>query len=127
MEVLKSIPEIPFPEYYEFFMDWKTVVSIASAYVVGVSLFNPSASKAKASRVTAKNNGATNVSKSSPFMTALVFTHNLVLAIYSAVTFYNMVIGLHNNYTRDASLSQAVKLKKKKKKSNSWQESHHSF
>ena len=47
---------IPFPEYYDFFMDWKTPLAIAGTYTLAVSLFNPKVGKV--SRAVAKSSNA---------------------------------------------------------------------
>lgn len=105
---LKMIPGIPFPELYEFFMDWKTPVSLAAAYAICIHLVNPSAQSAKVSRVEAKNRGVSNASKSSKFMTGFVFIHNLILSIYSGITFVNMAYSLHKLFNRGSTLHFAV-------------------
>ncbi|KAI9491649.1 ELO family [Zychaea mexicana] len=92
IDKLTAIPGVPFPEYYEFFMDWKTPVAIASTYAVAIHLLNPK--DGKLSRVEAKNRGVSNASSSSKFMTAFVFLHNFALAVYSMITFYNMASGM---------------------------------
>ncbi|KAF9916244.1 hypothetical protein BX616_004267, partial [Lobosporangium transversale] len=79
---MKSAPMpagIPFPEYYDFFMDWKTPLAIAATYAICVSLFNPKVGKV--SRVVAKSTNAkpTDKTESSAAMTAFVFVHNLLL------------------------------------------------
>ncbi|CAM0142336.1 hypothetical protein VKS41_002177 [Umbelopsis sp. WA50703] len=100
LDQLTPIPGIPFPEYYEFFMDWKTPIALATTYAIVIHTLNPKSSKA--SRVEAKNKGIKDVSnKSGPLMTAFVFLHNLALAIYSGVTFVNMAIALHKTVHRD--------------------------
>jgi hypothetical protein len=107
-DALTVIPGVPFPEYYELFMDWKTPLTIAAVYAVSVHLLNPSATKAKVSRVEAKNQGAGTASKSSGFMTAFVFAHNLSLAVYSMITFYNMVQYMHKLFNRGQSIHDSV-------------------
>ncbi|KAF1798884.1 ELO family [Mucor lusitanicus] len=107
VDKLQPIPGIPFPEYYEFFMDWKTPVAIASVYAICVHLFNPSPASAKLSRVEAKNRGESNASKSSKFMTAFVFVHNLILSIYSGITFINMAQNMHKLFNRGSSIHDA--------------------
>ncbi|CAO0795404.1 unnamed protein product [Mucor circinelloides] len=107
VDKLQPIPGIPFPEYYEFFMDWKTPVAIASVYAICVHLFNPSPASAKLSRVEAKNRGVGNASKSSKFMTAFVFVHNLILSIYSGITFINMAQNMHKLFNRGSSIHDA--------------------
>jgi hypothetical protein len=98
---------IPFPEYYDFFMDWKTPLAIAGAYTLSVSLFNPKVGKV--SRVVAKAQNAKPAEKteSGLAMTAFVFVHNLILCLYSGITFYNMFPALINNF-RTHSLHDAV-------------------
>jgi hypothetical protein len=118
-DALTVIPGVPFPEYYELFMDWKTPLTIAAVYAVSVHLLNPSATKAKVSRVEAKNQGAGTASKSSGFMTAFVFAHNLSLAIYSMVTFYNMVQYMHKLFNRGQSIHDSVS-GRKLKFNNDW-------
>lgn len=110
VDKLQPIPGIPFPEYYEFFMDWKTPVAIASVYAICVHLFNPSPESAKLSRVEAKNRGVGNASKSSKFMTAFVFVHNLILSVYSGITFINMAQNMHKSFNRGSSIHDAVSL-----------------
>ncbi|KAI8980350.1 ELO family [Pilobolus umbonatus] len=104
---LAPIPGIPFPEYYEFFMDWKTPIGIAIAYATLVHIFNPSPTAAKVSRVEAKNKGVANASKSSKWMTAFVFVHNLILAVYSGITFINMAQAMHKTFHRGTSITEA--------------------
>ncbi|KAI8329854.1 ELO family [Chlamydoabsidia padenii] len=106
-DTLTVIPGVPFPEYYELFMNWKTPLIIATIYAVSVHLLNPSQTKAKVSRVEAKNQGSGTASKSSGLMTAFVFAHNLSLAIYSMLTFYNMVQYMHKLYNRGQSIHDA--------------------
>ncbi|KAI8077753.1 ELO family [Halteromyces radiatus] len=103
-DALTIIPGVPFPEYYEFFMSWKAPIGIATTYALMVHLFNPSVSKAKVSRVEAKNQGTGTASKSSPWMTTFVFFHNLSLAIYSMITFFNMVQYMHQLFHRGQSI-----------------------
>lgn len=110
VDKLQPIPGIPFPEYYEFFMDWKTPVAIASVYAICVHLFNPSPASAKLSRVEAKNRGVGNASKSNKFMTAFVFVHNLILSIYSGITFINMAQNMHKLFNRGSSIHDAVSI-----------------
>ncbi|KAF9110663.1 hypothetical protein BGX27_006036 [Mortierella sp. AM989] len=89
---------IPFPEYYDFFMDWRTPVGIAATYVVAVNLFNPKVGKV--SRVVAKSTNAKPAEKteSGSAMTAFVFVHNLILCIYSGITFYHTFPALVNSF-----------------------------
>lgn len=108
LDKLTPIPGIPFPELYEFFMDWKTPVAIAVTYATLVHIFNPSAESAKLSRVEAKNRGESNASKSSKLMTAFVFLHNLFLSVYSAITFINMAQSMHALFNRGSSIHDAV-------------------
>ncbi|OAD65736.1 hypothetical protein PHYBLDRAFT_160780 [Phycomyces blakesleeanus NRRL 1555(-)] len=107
VDKLVAIPGIPFPQYYEFFMDWKTPIAIASTYALTVSLLNPPPSASKLSRVEAKNRGVQDTSKSSGLMTAFVFLHNLSLSIYSMITFYNMAKGMHRSFNRGQTLHDA--------------------
>ncbi|GAA5799684.1 ELO family [Helicostylum pulchrum] len=107
LDKLTPIPGIPFPELYEFFMDWKTPVAIAVTYATLVHIFNPSAESAKLSRVEAKNRGESNASKSSKLMTAFVFLHNLFLSVYSAITFINMAQSMHALFNRGSSIHDA--------------------
>lgn len=90
---------VPFPEYYDFFMNWKTPLAIAAIYCVSVGLFNPKVGKV--SRVVAKSANAkpAEKSQSGAAMTAFVFVHNLILCIYSAVTFYNMFPAMVRNFS----------------------------
>lgn len=113
VDKLTAIPGIPYPEFYEFFMDWKTPVAIAATYAVLVHIFNPSAESAKLSRVEAKNRGINNASKSSKFMTAFVFLHNLFLSLYSAITFINMAQSMHKTFNRGSSIHDAVSILRK--------------
>ncbi|ORY90365.1 ELO family [Syncephalastrum racemosum] len=97
IDQLTTIPGIPFPEFYELFMDWKTPLIIASTYALTIKLLNPSSSASKLSRVEAKNRGVDDAAKkstSSKLMTPFVFLHNLALAVYSIITFYNMATGM---------------------------------
>ncbi|CAO3615254.1 unnamed protein product [Cunninghamella blakesleeana] len=103
-DTLQPIPNIPFPEYYDFFMSWKAPISIATVYALTVHFLNPSSNKAKVSRVEAKNQGQGTASQSSKLMTAFVFLHNLSLAAYSFITFFNMVQSLHKLYHRGQSV-----------------------
>lgn len=112
VDKLTAIPGIPFPELYEFFMDWKTPVALAATYAVCVHLFNPSVESAKLSRVEAKNRGVNNASKSNKFMTAFVFVHNLLLSIYSGITFIYMAQNMHKLFNRGSSLHDAVIINK---------------
>lgn len=107
LDQLTPIPGIPFPEYYEFFMDWKTPIALATTYAIVIHTLNPKSNKA--SRVEAKNKGIKDVSnKSGPLMTGFVFLHNLALAIYSGVTFVNMAIALHKTLHRDLPFKDIV-------------------
>lgn len=99
---------IPYPEYYDFLMNWKTPLVIAGLYTISVALLNPSTSKV--SRVVAKSaTDATpaKVSQSSSAMTAFVFVHNLLLCAYSAVTFFNMARGMTASFGRADSIKNA--------------------
>ncbi|KAF9154683.1 hypothetical protein BG015_000211 [Linnemannia schmuckeri] len=89
---------IPFPEYYDFFMNWKTPLAIAATYTLAVSLFNPKVGKV--SRVVAKSANAKPAEKtqSGAAMTAFVFVHNLILCVYSGITFYNMFPAMIKNF-----------------------------
>lgn len=89
---------IPFPEYYDFFMDWRTPLAIAGTYTAFVTLCNPKVGKV--SRVVAKSANAkpAEKSQSGAAMTAFVFVHNLILCIYSAITFYNMFPAMIKNF-----------------------------
>lgn len=116
VDKLTPIPGIPFPELYEFFMDWKTPVGIAAIYAITVHIFNPSVESAKLSRVEAKNRGESNASKSSKLMTAFVFVHNLLLSVYSGITFFYMIQSMHKLFNRGSSLHDAVSIIYKKKK-----------
>ncbi|KAF9434254.1 hypothetical protein BGZ76_008325 [Entomortierella beljakovae] len=96
------MPEgIPFPEYYDFFMDWKTPVAIASIYAITVTALNPK--EGKVSRVVAKDNASGNTkpakeSRSSSALTAFVFIHNMILCLYSGITFVSMMPAMIQNY-----------------------------
>ncbi|KAI9276803.1 ELO family [Phascolomyces articulosus] len=106
IDQLTQIPGIPFPEYYEFFMDWKTPVAIAGTYALTIHLLNPK--NGKLSRVEAKNKGVANASSSSKLMTSFVFLHNLALAVYSMITFYNMASGMKRSwFQRDVDMHDA--------------------
>ncbi|CAO3702723.1 unnamed protein product [Rhizopus stolonifer] len=98
MDRLKPIANIPYPEYYEFFMDWKTPLVIATVYAITIHLLNPSSAQAKLSRVEAKNRGVNNASSSNRLFTTFIFLHNLFLSIYSGVTFFHMVKAMHKLY-----------------------------
>ncbi|CDS05287.1 hypothetical protein LRAMOSA07816 [Lichtheimia ramosa] len=111
LDYLATIPGIPFPQIYETMMDWKTPIIAAIAYEAGIQIlariFGSSATSL--SRVEAKKRGdKTTQSRSNPLMTAFCLAHNMALCIYSAVTFYNMVKGLHKARTRDAPLFDRV-------------------
>lgn len=110
VDKLRPIPGIPFPQYYELMMDWKTPIAIAATYAICVHLFNPSAASAKLSRVEAKNRGVGSATKSSKAMTAFVFVHNLILAVYSGVTFINMAYNMHKLFNRGSSLHDSVSI-----------------
>lgn len=111
IDKLQMIPGVPFSQYYEFFMDWKTPIVIAGAYALTIHLLNPKTGKL--SRVEAKNRGvAEKSSKSNPLMTSFVFLHNLALAIYSMITFYHMARGINRSwFQRDISMHDAVSVK----------------
>ncbi|KAF9364915.1 hypothetical protein BGX34_012087 [Mortierella sp. NVP85] len=86
---------ILYPEYFDILVNWRTPFVVAALYVVAVVLLNPK--QGKVSRVVAADNAAKGakpknqeLSESTPFMTALVFTHNTILCAYSAWTFYGM-------------------------------------
>ncbi|KAF8977924.1 hypothetical protein BGZ46_007000 [Entomortierella lignicola] len=92
---------IPFPEYYDFFMDWKTPFTIASVYALSVTMLNPK--EGKVSRVVAKSSAGENAhpvkeSQSGSAMTVFVFLHNVILCVYSAITFYHMAPAMVHNY-----------------------------
>lgn len=108
IDKLQMIPGVPFSQYYEFFMDWKTAVVIAGAYALTIHFLNPKTGKL--SRVEAKNRGVVEkASKSNPLMTSFVFLHNLALAIYSMITFYHMARGINRSwFQRDISMHDAV-------------------
>ncbi|KAI7870191.1 ELO family [Spinellus fusiger] len=101
IDTLTVVPGVPFPEYYELMMDWKTPIAVAATYAIVIHLLNPSSNVAKLSRVEAKSRGINNTTRSSSAMTCFVFLHNLALAVYSMVTFYHMARGLYRSYNRD--------------------------
>ena len=111
IDKLQMIPGVPFSQYYEFFMDWKTPIVIAGTYALTIHLLNPKTGKL--SRVEAKNRGvAEKSSKRNPLMTSFVFLHNLALAIYSMITFYHMARGINRSwFQRDISMHDAVSVK----------------
>ncbi|RUS16170.1 fatty acid elongase [Endogone sp. FLAS-F59071] len=105
-----AMPEgILYPEYYDFFMNWKTPLVIAGIYTVAVTLLNPASSKL--SRVVAKSSqdaaAAAKVSESSASMTAFVFVHNLILCVYSVITCIYMARGMVANYRHSESIKNA--------------------
>ncbi|KAI8371721.1 ELO family [Radiomyces spectabilis] len=106
---LTYIPGVPFPEYYEALLNWKTPVVIGAVYATTVHMLNPSATTAKLSRVEAKNRGEHNKATKSnnKLMTLFVFLHNTALALYSGITFYNMVISMHKLFNRGNSIHDA--------------------
>lgn len=107
IDKLQPIPNIPFDSVYEFFMDWKTPLAIAATYATVIHFLNPASTAL--SRVEAKKRGIESSSKSSKPMTAFVFLHNLALAIYSIITFYNMAGGINRAWIkRDISMHDAV-------------------
>ncbi|CAB4404932.1 unnamed protein product [Rhizophagus irregularis] len=88
---------IPFPEYYPYFMDYRFPLTMASLYIISVSLFNPKSNAV--SRIVAKQKGikVTNT-KSNPLMTGFVFLHNLALCVFSIITFINMASAFVTNF-----------------------------
>lgn len=110
LDYLATIPGIPFPQIYETMMDWKTPIIAAIAYEAGVQVLSRifGSSATSLSRVEAKKRGDKSTRKSNPLMTAFCLAHNMALCIYSAITFYNMVKGLHKARTRDAPLFDRV-------------------
>ncbi|KAG0302822.1 hypothetical protein BGZ98_007196 [Dissophora globulifera] len=91
---------VPFPEYYDLFMDWKTPFALASLYCLMVTLWNPK--EGKVSRMVASSSSApvkpAQKSESGSLMTAFVFVHNVLLCLYSALTFYNVAPALVHSY-----------------------------
>ncbi|GBB88452.1 hypothetical protein RclHR1_00150048 [Rhizophagus clarus] len=80
---------IPFPEYYPYVMDYRFPLTVASLYIVSVSLLNPNSNAV--SRIVAKQKGIKETNtKSTPLMTSFVFLHNLALCVFSVITFINM-------------------------------------
>lgn len=114
LDYLATIPGIPFPQIYETMMDWKTPIIAAIAYEAGVQVLSRifGSSATSLSRVEAKKRGDQTARKSNPLMTAFCLAHNMALCIYSAITFYNMVKGLHKARTRDAPLFDRVSYRK---------------
>ncbi|CAI2174781.1 6253_t:CDS:2 [Funneliformis geosporum] len=90
---------IPLPEYYPYVMDYRFPLTIASLYIISVSLFNPKSNAV--SRIVAKQKGLKikNI-KSSPFMTAFIFLHNLALCVFSIITFINMGSAFFMNFVK---------------------------
>ncbi|CAG8744467.1 8376_t:CDS:2, partial [Cetraspora pellucida] len=90
---------LPFLQFYPFFMDYRFPVLFATIYVVSVSILNPTSNNV--SRVVAMQKGLkpSSVKKSSSSMTTFVFLHNLFLFIFSLATFVNVTPALVKNYT----------------------------
>ncbi|KAF7723873.1 hypothetical protein EC973_001545 [Apophysomyces ossiformis] len=107
VDKLTMISGVPYPEFYELVMDWKTPVTIAASYAVVIHLLNRLQAPSNLSRVEAKNRGVQSTVKPSKFMTTFVFLHNLALAVYSMVTFYHMARGMHRSYNRGQSVHDA--------------------
>ncbi|KAI8598124.1 fatty acid elongase [Dissophora ornata] len=105
LSIIESGPRpvgIPFPEYYDFFMYWKMPFTVAGAYCIAVTLLNPKVGRV--SRVVARDSN-TNVkvierTESGHLMTAFVLVHNVILCIYSPITFYNMAPAMVENIAR---------------------------
>ncbi|CAG8599623.1 13512_t:CDS:2, partial [Cetraspora pellucida] len=90
---------LPFLQFYPFFMDYRFPVLFATIYVVSVSILNPTSNNV--SRVVAMQKGLkpSLVKKSSYSMTTFVFLHNLLLFIFSLATFVNVTPALVKNYS----------------------------
>lgn len=88
---------IPFPEYYPYVMDYRFPMTMAFLYIISVLLLNPKSNAV--SRIVAKQKGikVTNT-KSNPLMTGFVFLHNVVLCLFSIVTFINMSTAFVTNF-----------------------------
>ncbi|CAG8476607.1 12284_t:CDS:2 [Funneliformis mosseae] len=90
---------IPFPEYYPNVMDYRFPLTIASLYIISVSLFNPRSNAV--SRIVAKQKGLKiKNTQSSPLMTAFIFLHNLALCVFSIITFINMGRAFFMNFVK---------------------------
>lgn len=100
---------IPFPQYYDVVMDWKFPLTVAAIYAIVITLLNPKPQSTSlnkninsynVSRVVAKSKGlkASNIKQSGQFMTAIVFIHNLILCLYSLITFVSMGSTFVNNF-----------------------------
>ncbi|ORY06594.1 fatty acid elongase [Basidiobolus meristosporus CBS 931.73] len=88
---MSNSEEFPLGQYYDFFMYWKTPVITALVYVLVISALNPQTSGV--SRVVAKSGKQPHkapAKKSSRLFTAFIVFHNLVLCLFSGITFYNM-------------------------------------
>ncbi|KAG9300675.1 hypothetical protein G9A89_023473 [Geosiphon pyriformis] len=94
----KPASDIPYPEYYSLFMDWRFPISVATIYTLTVFLLNPKSTKV--SRVVAQSKGIkeSQTSGSGPLMTAFVFLHNSLLCVYSLVTFIGMFSAQFKNF-----------------------------
>lgn len=108
---LQSAPQpegIPFPEYYSLFMDWRFPIGVAALYTLGVVVLNPKSNKV--SRVVAQSKGlkASQVApKSGTAMTAFVFFHNLVLCVFSVITFLAMGPAMLMNFWNQEGFTNA--------------------
>nr|CAG8552099.1 5557_t:CDS:10 [Entrophospora candida] len=100
---------IPFPQYYDVVMDWKFPLTVAAIYAIVITLLNPKPQSTSlnkninsynVSRAVAQSKGlkVSNIKQSGQFMTAIVFIHNLILCLYSLITFVSMGSTFVNNF-----------------------------
>ncbi|KAJ2001180.1 hypothetical protein GGI04_003842 [Coemansia thaxteri] len=87
---LVQLSDVPFGEWYPFFMQWQVPIGVSVLYTVLAFYFNPSKgglSRMEAKRLNIKLNGAPPSKSLLSPMTMVVFAHNAVLAAYSAWAF----------------------------------------
>lgn len=100
---------IPFPEFYQASMNWRTPVTGILMYLTVVYLWTIRVLK-KQKQTDVSKKPSISCKTGNGVMTPFVFLHNLALAIYSGLTFYKMATGLHRTRTRD-DVSMFVKVK----------------
>ncbi|KAI7858747.1 fatty acid elongase [Circinella umbellata] len=93
-------PGIPFSEFYQASMNWRTPVAGIFMYLTIVYLWTIRVLK-KQKQIDGSKKTSTSSKTSSGVMTFFVLLHNLTLAIYSGLTFYKMATALHRTRIRD--------------------------
>ncbi|RKP35598.1 ELO family, partial [Dimargaris cristalligena] len=95
------VESLPWPSLFPWAMHWKTPVLTAIVYAATVKYINTQQPTGGLSRVQARYRKA--AEGASMAFTTFVVLHNLLLCVYSAVTFYHAVTTLHQRVQNEYS------------------------